>query len=167
MVNASLGSKVFPKFATNIAAYYTFIPTWEAELTLGFRSLADKMRMYNQQVGVSKEFDFARFTAKFNSVLLDKNWHYNVSGQARFYVRDHRNYVTAMGGLGSAPDIEVIDIQLYNAFDVTNVMVGLGGHFILSKMCSVDATALWYNYKFEDQLYKNMYSLQLKLNIRF
>ncbi len=169
MLNASIGDKAFPRFTANVAAYYTFLETWEAELTLGFRSLSDSIsnQMFNQQVGVAKEFSFARFTAKFNSVILDKNWHYNISGQGRFYIRDHRNYITAMGSLGSAPDIEVIDTELYQAFDVTNVMVGLGGHFILSKMCSVDATALWYNYKFEDRLYKNMYSLQLKLNIRF
>lgn len=169
MLNASVGDKAFPRFTANVAAYYTFLPSWEAELTLGFRNLSDTLsnQMFNQQVGVSKEFSFARFTAKFNSVILDKSWHYNISGQGRFYIRDHRNYVTAMGGLGSAPDIEVIDAELYRSFDVTNVMVGLGGHFILSEMCSIDATALWYNYKFENTLYKNMYSLQLKLNIRF
>lgn len=166
-LNASVGSKVFPKFMANLSAYYAFVPTWEAELTIGFRNLVDSKKMYNQQIGASKEFDFARFTAKFNSVILDKDWYYNVFAQSRFYIRDHRNYVTGMASVGSAPDIEVIDKHLYDAFNVTNTMVGVGGHFIISRACSIDAMGLWYHYKAEKDLYKNIYSLQLKLNIRF
>lgn len=166
-LNASIGSKVFPKYGANVTGYYAFLPTWEAELTLGFRKLVDSKKMYIQQVGASKEFDFARFTAKFNSIILNKNWHYNVFAQSRFYIRDHRNYVTAMASVGSAPEIEVIEKHLYDAFDVTNTMVAVGGHFILSKMCSIDALGQWFHYKAETDLYKNMYSVQLKLNIRF
>ncbi len=166
-LNASISSKVFPKFTTNVTGYYAFLPTWEAELTVGFRNLVDSKKMHNQQIGASKEFDFARFTARFNSVILNKDWYYNVFGQSRFYIRDHRNYVTAMASIGSAPDIEVIEKHLYDAFDVTNTMVAVGGHFILSRVCSIDVMGLWFHYKAERDLYKNMYSAQLKLNIRF
>lgn len=161
------GMKVFPDVIVSPTVYYTFAPTWELQMALGYRYMADHKNLFNQQAGVSKEFYFGRLTGKFNSVILDKQWCYNVTGMARFYLNSQSNYLTAMGSIGTAPDIESMDNLVYKSFDITNTMVGIGAHIIVSDRCSIDPVGSWYNYKISNDLRKNVYSLLLKVNIRF
>lgn len=159
----------FSKFMVNANVYKVFKYNWEAQLGAGYRRLADDNDMFNVVAGVAKDWEPWWLNARFSSIILDGDWYYNLMGQARYYVTDN-GYVTALASIGSAPDIGVVDNQLYSAFSVTNTMVGLGAYYMLNRALSVGLLGSWYNY--EDVLnieskYRNVYNVQFQLYVSF
>lgn len=166
-VDASVSTKIFAKFITNGSIYKSFKNDWEAELGIGYRIMANDDNMANVVIGITKQADPWWLNARLNTLMLDGKWYYNASSQARFYFLNPRSYLTAMASIGSAPDVDVIDNQLYNGFSVTNSMVGLGVQHLISDVFSAGVLGTCYNYQDYDKHYQNLYNLHLQLYVRF
>lgn len=163
----SAANKILPSFGARASLYKLFKRDWEVELGAGYRRLAEKDNLFNVVAGLSKEWEACRINPRLNSVILDGKWYYSVSAQMRLYMGHPRTYITAMGSFGSAPDIDVIDYQLYQAFSVTNSMVGLGGHYMVSDKLSLALLGNWYNFKQEENLYRDFYNVYVQLHVNF
>jgi len=69
--------------------------------------------------------------------------------------------------VGSSPDVELIDYQLYDTFDVLNTNVGAGYGTVLFKNVTGSIMGSWYNYKDNQLKYKNFYNLYFAVNVVF
>lgn len=166
-VDASVSNKVFAKFIANGSVYKLFKKEWEAEAGLGYRRMADDKNMFNTVIGAAKQIDPWWLNARLNTLRLDSKWYYSVSAQARYYFLNPKSYLTAMASIGSAPDVDIIDNQLYNVLSVTNSMVGFGFQHLISDVFSAGILGNCYNYQDSDNHYQNLYNLYFQLHVRF
>jgi len=173
-IDAAASNKIFSKFMLNGSAFKLFKNEWEGELGLGYRRMADDNDMFNVIVGGAKEWNLWWLNSRFNSLILDGEWYYSLSTQARYHLGNPRSYLTVMGSIGSAPDADVIDNQLYDGFSVTNSMLGMGIYHLINDIFSVGVLGTWHNY--EDKMYKyeegegqyrNLYNLYIQLHVSF
>lgn len=173
-IDIAVANKFFSSFMINAGVYKSFPKGWECELGGGYRRMENDENMYNAIAGISKEFNPCWLNLRFNSIVMDGSWYYSVLAQGRMYLQSPKTYIQAMASVGSAPDVDVIDNQLYNGFSVTNSMVGLGVNHLINEVFSVGLSGNWYNYKdlsynFEekDGKYRNMYNLYFQFHVRF
>jgi len=173
-IDAAYANKFFASYIFNASVFKTFKYEWEAELGAGYRKLADDNNMFNVVVGIAKELEPVWLNLRFNSLMIEEQYYYSLLAQSRFYFGHPKSYITIMGSLGSAPDIDVIDYQLYDGLSVTNSMVGLGAYHMLNDKVSVGVLGNWYNY--EDNSYnftegkgkyRNLYNVYFQLHINF
>ena len=96
--------------------------------------------------------------------------------QVRYYpVDDGRSYVVGMAGIGSAPELSVLDRALPGAFDHANTMVGMGGQYMFAPNITMGLLGTWYTYYTEKRMgydavqtrYRNMYNIYVQLYISF
>ena len=171
-IDAAWANRFFPKVAANGSVYhdFRFWDGFEGELGVGYKYLPGKEHLLNIVVGATKEYDPWRFNVRFNNFLLDRKWLYNASADVRYYITSPRNYIIAVAGVGSAPDVEIINYQLYNGFSALNTMVGAGIGSVLFKNVSASFMGTWYNYRVDNvgaASYRNFYNLYLNLNVAF
>lgn len=173
-IDAALANKFFSSFMAGGSLYKTYKHDWESELGGGYRRTADHNNLYHIVGGIAKEWDPWWFNMRFNSFIINSKYYYNLSLQSRIYLGNPRNYVTAMGSFGSAPDVDVINNELYNGFSVTNTMVGIGVHHLIGERFSAGILGNWYNYEDnssnlaeKEGKYRNLYTLYFQLNVRF
>ena len=127
----------------------------------------DDNNLINIVGGVSKELDQWWLNARFNSIIVDTKWYYSLGAQARFYLNNPRNYIVAMGSFGSAPDVDIIDNQLYRGFSVTNSMVGAGAYHLINNTLTAGILGTWYNYEDYTDHYRNLYNVYFQLHVNF
>lgn len=167
-IDAAIASKFFSKFSTNASLFKTFNKNWEGEIKAGYRKMRNDDNLFLVVAGVSKELEPWWFNAKFNSIIMNSKWYYSALAQARYYIVDN-GYINAMASLGSAPDVDIIDNQLYKAFSVTNAMVGLGGYYMLNDNLTIGVLGNTYNYKYKDEEreYQNLFNIYFQLYVNF
>lgn len=173
-LDAAIANKFFPSFMANLSAYKTFNRGWEAELGGGYRRLHNGDNMFNAAVGITKEFEPWILGGRFNSFILDGKYYYSASLQGRFQIPSVRSYILAMGSVGSAPDVDVVDNNLYGSFSATNSMVGLGFYYTLNEYLSLGLLGSLYNYKDKTYNfaegsgeYRNLNNISMQLYVRF
>src|SRR5699024_4240547 len=144
-VDVGLANRFFNKIAINGFLYHSFKQDWEAELGLGYRRLYENdHNLTNLLVGASRTLDNFQLAARFNNFLLDDQWLYNLSAQGRYYMDNPKNYLLGTAGIGSSPDVELLDKQFYTTFSVVNVMVGAGFGRVITKNISGSLMGTWY-----------------------
>ncbi|MDR2221136.1 MAG: tetratricopeptide repeat protein [Flavobacteriaceae bacterium] len=175
-LDIAIADAYFPKFAVNGSVFKTFnlFGGMEFELGAGYRKFQidpindlNKDSMYNIVIGATKETELFRLNTKVNNFFMGGEWMYNLSVNAKYYLSSPKNYITALVGVGSSPDVELIDYQLYNGFSVLNTNVGGGFGWMLYKNISANLLGTWYNYKAGDMAYKNLYNLYLTVHVVF
>ena len=174
-IDFALANKFFSKVAANATVMYEFKPTWEAEGALGFRRFFTGENLANLNLGVSKSLDSWKLDAKLGNFLLDSegevSYLYSLMGRAQYYMNNPRNYVLAVGSIGNTPDVDLLDRQFYNSFEVFNAMIGAGLGRSITKNMTGSVMGTWYNFKagevFEKAQYRNLYNLYFQLNVFF
>lgn len=174
-IDAALSNKFFAKIAVNAAAMYEFIPTWEAEVGVGLRRFFEGETLLNLNLGATKDIDDFRLSAKLSTFYLNKEGNraylYSLFGRTQYFMNNPRNYLMVMGSLGNSPDIDLLDNQFYNSFDVFNVMIGGGIGRSITNNISANIIGTWYNFqtnKKEDlEKYRNFYNIYFQLNVSF
>lgn len=171
----ALSNKYFAKIAVNVGATYVFKPTWEAEAALGFRNFYDKKNIINLNVGAAKTFDDLKLSMKLSNFVLDNQGQriflYSVAARAQYFMKNPKNYLLAVGSVGSSPDVDVLNNNFYNSFNVFNAMVGGGVGRSLGKNIGASVLGTWYNFQSDQSVvntvYKNFYNLYFQLNVSF
>lgn len=175
-VNVGVANKFFPQMLVDVSVFkdFNFLTGVELEFGGGFRKLdesngniADQKNMFNVVLGATKQTELFRVNAKLNNFFVNNEWLYNLSVNARYYLSSSKNYITVLGGIGSSPDVELIDYKFYDGFSVLNTNVGLGFGYMLYKNVTVGAVGTWYNYKVDNGNYRNLYNLYFNLNVAF
>lgn len=175
-LNVALANQFFPKFTINGSVYkqINFFTPMELEVGLGYRRVevsddntSNKQGLFNVVLGLTKELDKFRLNAKLDNFVFDDQYLYNLSINARYFLSSPKNYISAMAGVGSSPDVELIDYKFYNGFSVINTMVGAGYSRIVYHNVSLGVLGTWYNYKAGDNNYRNLYNLYFNLNVTF
>ncbi|MBK5722415.1 tetratricopeptide repeat protein [Dysgonomonas sp. Marseille-P4677] len=168
-INGAWGNKFFPKWSFNASLfnYINFLRGIELELGVGYKRLQEKINLSNAVLGITKDLDLWRINVRFNNYKLEEEWLYNLSTNVRYYLSSPQNYILGFASIGSSPDVELIDYQLYNGFSVANTMVGAGVVHMLSGTVSVSVLGIWNNFRLNDAKFGNLYNIHLNLNVAF
>lgn len=174
-VDFALSNKFFAKIAANAAAMYVFRSTWEAEVGLGFRQFFSGENLANLNLGIAKDLEDWRLSAKLGNFLLDgegeSTYLYSLMGRAQYFMGNPRNYILAVGSVGNTPDVDLLDRQLYNSFDVFNTMIGAGMGRSITRNVNGSVMGSWYNFQtdqsFINPTFRNLYNLYFQLNVSF
>lgn len=174
-VDFALSNKFFSKIAANVSAVYQLKPTWDGEGAIGFRRFFTGENLANLNLGVSKELENWKLDVKLGNFFLDSegevSYLYSFMGRAQYYMNNPRNYILAVGSIGNTPDVDLLDRQLYNSFDVFNAMIGAGLGRSITKNMTGSIMGTWYNFQAGEILdkakYRNLYNLYFQLNVLF
>lgn len=175
MVNFAWADRYFPRWMANASVTKFFRRDWELEGRVGYRSLEGR-NLWSFGPGVGKFFGPVWLNVKGDLFLLDSDLFYNVMAQVRYYpVDDCRSYIVGMAGVGSAPELSVLDRALPGTFDHANTMVGMGGQYMLTPSLTIGLLGTWYTYYTEKRLgydavqtrYRNMYNIYVQVYISF
>ena len=182
-VNAAWANKFFPRWNINASVfrYIDFAEGMQIELGIGYKDFyknelqwsVDKPVMYNIVVGTTKNINNFRLNAKFNSFFMDGVYMYNLALDNRYFLASPKNYIMAVAAIGTSPDVDLVNYQLYDGFNIFNTMVGAGFGHMLYKNVSMGVLGTWYNYKTNPDssqnldTYNNLYNIYLQLNVAF
>lgn len=168
-LDATWANQYFPQIAVHGSIYRTLpvLQGLEGELGLGYRKFYSTENLMNLVIGATKEIDPWRLNLRVQNYILDQKYYYNVAGNVRYYLSSPKNYITAVGSVGSSPEVELIDYQLYNGFSVLNTMVGLGFSHLIYRSVTAGALGTWHNFQTTDVNYRNLYNLYMNLNVAF
>lgn len=139
--------------------------------------------LFSAGAGLSKSWERIILSGKADGFLLSSNLYFNASAQLKYFpIEDGRTSLNITGGVGSAPEANMIDNAMPGSFDKLNTMVGLGGLYMLNKHISVGLMGTWhtfYNqlneregslenyYETIETKYKNLFNVHLQLQIHF
>lgn len=171
-VNAAVSNKFFAKLMLNGTLMYQWKPTWEAEGGLGYRRFFTDQNLLNLDVGVNKEIDDFRLSARLSNFLFDENTYlYSLFGRAQYFMSSPKNYIMAVGSVGNSPDIDLLNYRLYDSFNVFNAMVGAGFGHSITRNVHAGVLGTWYNFQTDtnpaDKSFRNIYNLYFQLNVSF
>lgn len=174
-IDVAWANKFFSKWAVNAAGMYEWRPTWEAELGLGYRRLFTKENLANLDLGVSKDFEDVKLSTKVSNFLLaadgENTYLYSIMGKVQYFMANPKNYLLAIASVGNTPDVELLDRQLYNSFDVFNTMIGAGIGRSFTRNVSGNVMGTWYNFQINNVAdiakYRNLYNLYFQLHVSF
>ncbi|WP_034256347.1 YaiO family outer membrane beta-barrel protein [Arenibacter latericius] len=183
MINVAWANRFFPHWNLNgsIFRYVDFAGGMQFEVGLGYREFYKKemqlvfesSAMYNVVVGATKNINSYRLSAKFNNFLLHETYMFNLSFDHRYFLSSPNTYIMAVGSIGTSPEVELVDYQLYDGFDILNTMVGGGFGHMLYENISIGILGSWYNYKANTsptqnlENYNNLYNIYLQLHVAF
>lgn len=168
-IDLAWANKFFPAWVANASLYrdVKILGGIEAEIGLGARLFHKQKDLFNLLLGASKDLDRFRLNLKLNNFLLGRKWLYNISGQATYYMDIPKNFLLAMANVGTSPDVDIIDYQLYSGFSTVNMMVGFGVGRLVSKTVVISIIGNWYNYLIQKDTYKNFYNINVNVHIVF
>ncbi|MFD2905731.1 tetratricopeptide repeat protein [Sphingobacterium anhuiense] len=174
-IDIALSNKFFAKMMLNAAALYEWKPSWEAEAGIGYRRFFSGQNLLNLNLGMTKEIDDFRLGVKLSNFLLDSEgerfYLYSLGAKAQYVMGNPRNYIMALGSIGNSPDIDLLNNQLYNSFNVFNAMVGAGLGRSITKNVGASVIGTWYNFQTDKSsiatTYRNLYNLYFQLHVSF
>lgn len=177
MVNVAWANEFFPMINANasIYRYFEILSGIQFELGVGYRRFQDEQldqgmddgNMYNAVFGATKEWDRFRLNTRYHQFYLDGELLYNISLDARHYFSSHNGYIMAVASVGSAPDVDLINYQLYTAYAVPNSMIGAGFGHTIYRNISGSILGSMNNYRVSDQEYGNLLNLYMQVTILF
>lgn len=198
-IDFAVANKYFPLVAFNASIFRGFnvLGGIEAEGGLGYRYLPAGEHLSNIVLGATKEMDKWRFNLRFFNYMLNykrntyeydyeqeiltllssepkAKWLFNISGTARHNLSSPKHFVMALAGVGTAPDVDLINYKLYDQFVGLNTLVGAGFGCMITETFSIDFLGTWYNYYQVDgiygelkDIYRNLYNLTINLHVVF
>lgn len=174
-IDIALSNQYFAKFATNLGFMYAIQPTWQLEFGGGYRRFYSIENLGNINIGIVKTFDDVKLSANLNNFLLDSDgeltYLYSVGAKVQYYMNNPKNYLLGIASVGNSPDIDLLNNQFYNSFNVFNAMVGAGVGRSISKNVGASVMGTWYNFRsaqsMQTEMYKNFYNLYFQLNVSF
>lgn len=167
IASAGVASQYFPKFKVSFSYFQPFAKVWQAEIGGRYAKLADNTNFYTGVLGIERTFDKVWLNAKGLIFTDGDNFYHSILAQSRFYMKNDRNYIVAMAGMGTAPEDQRLDFQTNTFTSYTNTMVGAGYFHYLSAKTSFGVQSNWYNFKTTKTSYINQYNLFLTVRTKF
>ena len=140
--------------------------------------------LFNVGIGASKIIDSFILVGKTDVFLLSSKVYVNGLLQGKYYPwSDGCSYITALAGIGTAPEATVIDNAMPNSFEKITANVGLGGMYMVTPNLLLGLTGTWYTFynqnnfrsgnsqtvyrDYTETKYKNLYNIHEQVYIRF
>lgn len=205
-LSVAWANKYFPKVMADAKVSYEFKNDWTLDVHANYRRIStysknyrwsddesqawlfDGWNRYDRSLitvgaGVSKTYDQLYVNGKVDGFLLSSKVYFNASAQLKYFLlEDGRTSVTVTGGLGTAPEANMIDYAMPATFDKLNTMVGLGGMYMFNKHLSLGVMGTWHtfysqlnqrygvpgnSYEQIETKYRNLYNVHLQLHVYF
>lgn len=169
--DVGLSNNFFAKTMVNAAAFYQWKPTWEGELGIGHRYFFSGDHLYNLNIGATKELEDFRLSTKLSNFALNSNYLYSVFFRGQYFMNNPKNYLMVLSSVGNSPDVDLIDYQLTNSFNVFNTMVGAGIGRSLTRNVHASIIGSWYNFRRDTEVsenaFRNLYNAYFQVNVSF
>ncbi len=167
LVNAGVASQFFQKYKIGVSYYQPFKKSYVGEVGIRYAGLSDDRKLITGTLGIEKSYDKLWLNLR-GSVLSDsEDLYHTILGQARFYMKNGRDYAQAMASVGTAPEDQKLDFQTNTFLSYVNTMVGAGYFYSATHRTTVGIMGNWYNYKISEDYYINQYNLFVTLRTRF
>lgn len=167
LVNAGVANQFFQKYKVGISYFEPFKKTWTGEVGARYARLWDDRNLITGMLGVEKTYDKLWLNARVSFLSDSEDFYHTILGQARFYMKNGRDYALAMASVGTAPEDQKLDFQTNTFLSYVNTMVGAGYFYSATHRTTVGIMGNWYNYKISEDYYINQYNLFVTLRTRF
>ena len=166
-VSGAYANKLFNTVQLSATGHYQsgLLGGTESKLAVGYRAL-EEGSLLNLTLGVNKELEDWLLDFNIGNYLLRDKYLYNISFQARHYLASPKNYLLVQSGIGTVPQVEVLNTGLYSGFNADNFSFSTGLVHLLSPTLSGGIIGSIYHYKAANG-FRNLYNLNLSLNVRF
>lgn len=167
IANLGFANQFFPKFKGALSLFNPVKKVYMVELGGRFARLQDDRNFITGVLGAERTFDRLWVNAKVMVMSDTEDLYNSFFAQARFYMQNEKDYVTAMTSIGTAPEDEKLEFQINTFLTYVNTMVGAGYFHHLSHRTSFGVLGNWYNYRVNDNAYVNQYNLFLTIRTKF
>lgn len=172
-----IGCSYFPKFTANIGATCYLKNDWFIDAGIGYRRLLGSKNLGSFSAALNKETTPFTLTAGGSLILYNSELFFNMQAKAKYApLTDGRTSITAAAGLGTAPELNIIDLySVSGSFSHMNTFVSLGGQYLLTPNLSLGLLGIWntlYDQKLMDDntiatQYRNLYNAYIQVFISF
>ena len=141
------GHLYFPKIMASLSVARNFRNDWEGEAGIGYRQLPkSKENLINAMLGAAKTIEAFRLSGNVQGIILDSKPYFNLNLRSRYMpLEDSRTFIEAVGGVGTAPELTLIDYySLSGAFSHLNTFVGLGGQYLVNSHIALGLMGTWH-----------------------
>lgn len=168
LASAGIANQFFPKYKASLSFYQPFAKNWQVEIGGRYARLQNDSNLVTGVLGIERTFDRVWLNAKGLLMKDDDNKFYQtILAQARFYMKNERDYVVAMASAGTAPEDQRLDFQVNTFTSFVNTMVGAGYFHHINARTSFGVQGNWYNFKISPQAHLNQYNVFLTLRTKF
>ena len=159
---------IFPTVKISGSIFRSFRRDYEAELGLKYVKFQD-FSTISLIGGLSKTYQEDVWLNARAYILNSTtgNLYFGIRLQSRFYMKNRSEYISAFGGLGTAPD-DLSLVFLSNKFlGINNTFVGGGYQKIIKYRTTVGVVGTWTNFRVAETRYLNQYNLFLTVLQKF
>lgn len=165
-LGASWGSKYFPQWALKASLTRTLKRDWTLMGQAHFRRIDVYTALYGLDANggtvftrwshsrrkflsagavVTKSLESFTLAAAANVVMLGRDPHFNANVKAQLFPRAGiRTMMYLQGGLGSAPELTLIDRSIPASFSKLNTFVSAGGLYVLNRYLALGLAGDWH-----------------------
>lgn len=176
-VSIGAGCSYFPKFIANVGATRYLNNDWYIDAGLGYRRLMGDKNLCSFNAAANKVLEPFTLTAGGALVMYDSELFFNVQAKAKYApIDDGRTSVTAAAGVGTAPELNIIDLySISSSFSHMNTYVSLGGQYLITPNLSLGLLGIWNTLYDQKHLsdgtvatqYRNLYNGYVQIFISF
>ena len=176
-VSIGAGCSYFPKFIANVGATRYLKNDWYIDAGLGYRRLMGDKNLCSFNAAANKVLEPFTLTAGGALVMYDSELFFNVQAKAKYApIDDGRTSVTAAAGVGTAPELNIIDLySISSSFSHMNTYVSLGGQYLITPNLSLGLLGIWNTLYDQKHLgdgtvatqYRNLYNGYVQIFISF
>jgi YaiO family outer membrane protein len=167
LANAGISNRFFQKYKVALSYFEPLGKGWTGEVGARYARLTDERNLFTGIFGIEKAYERVWLNARVQVVSDEEDLYHNILGQARFYMRNGRDYALAMASAGTTPEDQKLDFQTNTFLSYVNTMVGAGYFHNTSHRTTIGLMGNWYNYRISPDYYLNQYNLFLTLRTRF
>jgi YaiO family outer membrane protein len=175
--NVGIGGSYFPKFIINGGASYYFGKDWSVDGSIGYRRLRGDKNLFSLSATLNKELPLWYLSAGGGLINFDSEMFFNLQAKVRYTpLSDGRTSITAAAGVGTAPELNIIDLySLQGSFSHMNSFASLGGQYLITPNLSIGLLGVW-NTIYDQKLapdgsvatqYRNLYNTHVQIYISF
>ena len=165
--SVGISNAYFPKQKASLSYFQPFSKVWQAEVGARYTKMHDSRNFLTGILGVERTFNNVWVNAKGLIMQEGNSFYHSIFTQSRFFLKNEKNYVTAMALMGTVPEDQKLDFQVNTFTSYVNTMVGAGYYNYLNARTSVGMQGNWYNFKVSPTAYVNQYNLFVTLRTRF
>ena len=159
---------IFPTIKISGSIFRSLRRDYEAELGLKYVKFQD-FSTISLMGGLSKTYNEDVWLNVRGYILNSTlgNLFYGIRLQSRFYLKNKSEYLSAFGGLGTAPD-DLSLVFISNKFlGINNTFVGGGYQKIIKYRTTLGVVGTWTNFRVAENRYLNQYNLFLTVLQKF
>jgi YaiO family outer membrane protein len=167
LANVGVANRFFQKYKVGISYFEPFKNSWMGEVGVRYAGLTDDRNLITGIIGIEKSYERLWLNVRVSLLSDSDDFYHSVLGQARFYMRNGRDYALAMASVGTAPEDQKLDFQTNTFLSYVNTMVGAGYFYNANHRTTLGIMGNWYNYRISSDYYLNQYNLFVTLRTRF